>query len=133
MNVSSDLWSARFEPGASSHTVIDLQAERQLTGIMNFTNPGAISHNEILQLYRQYIDRNLTWQNFSVEEQAKVIIAPRSNNLLDTKRVSPRPSHTFLPWYSGVQSLSSACRLTLSEDNRHTSYELVIILLLICR
>ena len=65
-----------------------MQAERKLTGIMNFTNPGAISHNEILELYKQYIDSNLTWQNFTVEEQAKVIVAPRSNNLLDTKRVS---------------------------------------------
>jgi hypothetical protein len=24
-----------------------LQAKRKLTGIMNFTNPGAISHNEV--------------------------------------------------------------------------------------
>lgn len=64
-----------------------LQAERKLTGIMNFTNPGAISHNEILELYKVYIDNNLTWQNFTVEEQAKVIKAPRSNNLLNTTRV----------------------------------------------
>ena len=55
---------------------------------MNFTNPGAISHNEILELYKQYIDPGLTWHNFTVEEQAKVIKAPRSNNLLDTKRAS---------------------------------------------
>lgn len=56
---------------------------------MNFTNPGAISHNEILELYKKYIDPDLTWQNFTVEEQAKVIKAPRSNNLLDTSRVRP--------------------------------------------
>jgi 3,5-epimerase/4-reductase len=61
-------------------------AERKLTGIMNFTNPGAISHNEILELYKQYIDPEFTWKNFTVEEQAKVIVAPRSNNLLDTTR-----------------------------------------------
>jgi len=65
-----------------------VQAERNLTGIINFTNPGAISHNEMLELYKEYIDPNLTYHNFSVEEQAKVIVAPRSNNLLDTKRVS---------------------------------------------
>lgn len=62
-------------------------AKRKLTGIMNFTNPGAISHNEILQLYKDYIDPDFTWSNFTVEEQAKVIVAPRSNNLLDTKRI----------------------------------------------
>lgn len=54
---------------------------------MNYTNPGAISHNEILQLYKDYIDPDFTWSNFNIEEQAKVIVAPRSNNLLDTKRV----------------------------------------------
>lgn len=55
---------------------------------MNYTNPGAVSHNEILQMYKDFIDPDFTWSNFSVEEQAKVIVAARSNNLLDTKRVS---------------------------------------------
>lgn len=54
---------------------------------MNYTNPGAISHNEILQLYKDYVDPDFSWSNFTVEEQAKVIVAPRSNNLLDTKRI----------------------------------------------
>ena len=62
-------------------------AERELTGIMNFTNPGAISHNEILELYKEYIDEEFSWTNFSVEEQAHVIVAPRSNNLLETGRI----------------------------------------------
>ena len=64
-----------------------MQARRKLTGIMNYTNPGAISHNEVLELYKQYIDPEFKWSNFTVEEQAKVIVAPRSNNLLDTTRV----------------------------------------------
>ena len=54
---------------------------------MNYTNPGAVSHNEVLQMYKDYIDPEFSWSNFTVEEQAKVIVAPRSNNLLDTKRV----------------------------------------------
>lgn len=62
-------------------------AKRKLTGVMNYTNPGAISHNEIMELYRQYVDPEFTWSNFTVEEQAKVIVAPRSNNLLDTARI----------------------------------------------
>jgi hypothetical protein len=66
------------------------QARRGLTGIMNYTNPGAISHNEILELYKQYVDPEITWANFSLAEQAKVIVAPRSNNLLDTGRVRAR-------------------------------------------
>ncbi len=62
-------------------------AKRGLTGILNFTNPGAISHNEILQLYKEYVDEEFTWKNFSVEEQAAVIVAPRSNNMLETTRI----------------------------------------------
>ncbi len=42
---------------------------------------------QILELYKQYIDPDFTWSNFTLEEQAKVIVAPRSNNLLDTQRV----------------------------------------------
>jgi len=57
---------------------------------MNYTNPGAISHNEILELYKQYVDPEITWANFSLAEQAKVIVAPRSNNLLDTGRARAR-------------------------------------------
>lgn len=72
-------------------------SRRGLTGIMNFTNPGAVSHNEILELYKQYVDADFTWQNFTVEEQAKVIKAPRSNNLLDTARVRPGPWSPSVP------------------------------------
>jgi 3,5-epimerase/4-reductase len=62
-------------------------AKRNLTGVLNFTNPGAISHNEILQLYKEYVDEEFVWRNFSVDEQAVVIVAPRSNNKLETKRI----------------------------------------------
>jgi len=56
-------------------------------GVYNFTNPGAISHNEILALYKKYIDPAFTWQNFSLEEQAKILKAGRSNNELDVTKL----------------------------------------------
>ncbi|PKA57246.1 putative rhamnose biosynthetic enzyme 1 [Apostasia shenzhenica] len=62
-------------------------AKRNCRGTWNFTNPGAISHNEILEMYKRYIDPSFTWVNFSLEEQAKVIIAPRSNNELDASKL----------------------------------------------
>lgn len=62
-------------------------AERKLTGNYNFVNPGAISHNEILDLYKEYIDPKFRYVNFSLEEQAKVIKAGRSNNELDTTKL----------------------------------------------
>ena len=60
---------------------------RKLTGIYNFTNPGVISHNDLLDLYRDYLDPNICYTNFSVEEQAKVIRAGRSNNELDSSKL----------------------------------------------
>lgn len=62
-------------------------AKAGLTGVYNFTNPGVISHNEVLDLYTKYIDPTYTYKNFTVEEQAKVIKAPRSNNELDTTKL----------------------------------------------
>ncbi|PKA53094.1 putative rhamnose biosynthetic enzyme 1 [Apostasia shenzhenica] len=62
-------------------------AKKNLTGIWNFTNPGVVSHNEILEMYREYIDPKFSWKNFTLEEQAKVIVAPRSNNELDTTKL----------------------------------------------
>jgi UDP-glucose 4,6-dehydratase len=63
-------------------------AKRNLRGIWNFTNPGVVSHNEIMEMYKQYINPDLTWVNFSLEEQAKVIVAARSNNELDASKLS---------------------------------------------
>jgi 3,5-epimerase/4-reductase len=62
-------------------------ARKGLTGVYNFTNPGVISHNECLDLYKKYIDPTYTYKNFTVEEQAKVIKAGRSNNELDTTKL----------------------------------------------
>ncbi|KAG9456046.1 hypothetical protein H6P81_000554 [Aristolochia fimbriata] len=62
-------------------------AKRDCRGIWNFTNPGVVSHNEILEMYKQYIDPNFTWSNFNLEEQAKVIVAPRSNNEMDASKM----------------------------------------------
>lgn len=62
-------------------------SKRGLTGIMNYTNPGAISHNEILSMYKEHIDPEFTWENFNLEEQAKVLKAPRSNNLMASDRI----------------------------------------------
>ncbi|TMW95371.1 hypothetical protein EJD97_008992 [Solanum chilense] len=62
-------------------------AKRNCRGIWNFTNPGVVSHNEILEMYRDYIDPKFKWQNFDLQEQAKVIVAPRSNNELDMTKL----------------------------------------------
>ena len=63
--------------------IIDMM-KTGITGTINFTNPGLISHNEILEMYREIVDPEFTWQNFSQEEQRKILAADRSNNCLDT-------------------------------------------------
>ncbi|XP_047972448.1 trifunctional UDP-glucose 4,6-dehydratase/UDP-4-keto-6-deoxy-D-glucose 3,5-epimerase/UDP-4-keto-L-rhamnose-reductase RHM1-like [Salvia hispanica] len=62
-------------------------AKRNLRGIWNFTNPGVVSHNEVLEMYKQYIDPDFKYANFTLEEQAKVIVAARSNNEMDASKL----------------------------------------------
>jgi dTDP-glucose 4,6-dehydratase len=62
---------------------LELMRSRHI-GTLNFTNPGVISHNEILALYKQYADPAFEWRNFSLAEQDAVLASKRSNNCLDT-------------------------------------------------
>ncbi|EKF33998.1 hypothetical protein MOQ_002402 [Trypanosoma cruzi marinkellei] len=59
----------------------------KVTGTINLTNPGAISHNEVLELYKRHVDADYTYENFSIEEQNRILLSKRSNNLLDTSRL----------------------------------------------
>ncbi|ROT39971.1 NRS/ER [Sodiomyces alkalinus F11] len=67
-----------------------LLAEHNETGIYNFTNPGAISHNEVLTLFKNILQPDFTWKNFTLEEQANVIKAGRSNCELDTTKLTKK-------------------------------------------
>ncbi|UKZ75332.1 hypothetical protein TrVFT333_003013 [Trichoderma virens FT-333] len=62
-------------------------AEHGETGVYNFTNPGAISHNEVLTLFKEIVRPEFSWKNFTLDEQAKVIKAGRSNCTLDTTKL----------------------------------------------
>jgi hypothetical protein len=66
--------------------VLDM-ANKKLTGTINLTNPGLITHNEILEMYREIIDNDFKWENFTIEEQTEILDAGRSNNYLDTTRL----------------------------------------------
>ena len=56
-------------------------------GTYNFTNPGVITHNEILEMYKEIVDSSFTWENFSIEEQNTILASKRSNNYLDTRKL----------------------------------------------
>jgi len=57
------------------------------TGTMNMTNPGTISHNEIMELYKQYVDPKVTWENFSVSAQNEILACERSNCEMDSSKL----------------------------------------------
>jgi hypothetical protein len=125
-------------PSASVSVLADLlphsidMALRRRTGIYNFTNPGAVTHPQLLQLYKDIVDASVTWQArfgvmammiavamqlwrqqlsrcpcrppplqvnppplqvFSLEQQALVITAPRSNTELDCSKLLAEYPH----------------------------------------
>lgn len=58
---------------------------RRHRGTVNLVNPGCITHNEILGMYRDIVDPTFTWKNFTLEEQNEVLASKRSNNVLSTR------------------------------------------------
>jgi dTDP-4-dehydrorhamnose reductase len=63
--------------------MLDLISKKHV-GTVNLVNPGLISHNEILSMYKDIVDKTFTWENFDILEQDKILAAKRSNNYLDT-------------------------------------------------
>lgn len=66
--------------------MIDMSMKKE-TGTINLTNPGMISHNEILEMVKEIVDPEFTWKNFSIEEQSKILLSERSNNMLCTDKL----------------------------------------------
>lgn len=58
-----------------------------ITGNYNFVNPGTASHNEVLDLYKKYINPHFTYENFTIEEQDKILKARRANAELNTEKL----------------------------------------------
>lgn len=74
---------------------------KQKTGTINLVNPGVISHNEILDMYREIVDPDFKYENFTLEEQGKILKSDRSNNKLDTAALEKE--YFILPIYESVQ------------------------------
>lgn len=90
-------------------------SKRNLTGIYNFTNPGVVSHNECMDLYKKYIDPNSTYVNFTEEEQSTVIKAGRSNNELDTTKLEKEfPNIPRMP--GAMEQLFVRMKANLEKD-----------------
>ena len=66
--------------------MIDM-CDKKITGSVNLTNPGLISHNDILEMYREIVDEDFKWDNFNIDEQREILAGERSNNFLDTRKL----------------------------------------------
>ena len=60
---------------------------RKCKGCFNFVNPGTLSHNQLLDLYIEYVDPTYSYQNFTIEEQNRILLSKRSNNELDCSKL----------------------------------------------
>uniref|UniRef100_A0A6C0KI61 NAD-dependent epimerase/dehydratase domain-containing protein n=1 Tax=viral metagenome TaxID=1070528 RepID=A0A6C0KI61_9ZZZZ len=97
---------------ANSMTVLDellpVMADMIITGrtgTIQLTNPGTISHEEILEMYREIVDPEKTWTTMTYEEQSRLLKSKRSNNYLDTSLLRE--------WYPDVSDIKTAIRRTL--------------------
>ena len=91
--------------------VIDMMKQK-ITGTINLTNPGTISHNEILQMYKEIVDPTFTWNNFSLAEQRAILAADRSNNYLDTTKLE-----TLYPNISPIREGIRKCLIAYAISN----------------
>jgi dTDP-glucose 4,6-dehydratase len=97
-----------------------------ITGTVNLTNPGVISHNEILEMYQKHIDPGFTWKNFSIEEQRTVIMCDRSNNCLDTsvlEKFAPEVRHIKDAVEDTIQRYKNTITVSKSEESGSKHYK----------
>ena len=79
--------------------VCDMIKQRRI-GTINLVNPGHIEHNEILDLYKLYVNPTITWENMTLDKQNTLLLSRRSNNVLDTTLLTE--------WYPNVPHIKDA-------------------------
>lgn len=92
--------------------------KKALTGTVNLTNPGTISHNTILGLYKDIVDPTFTWKNFTVEEQNEILKSKRSNNQLDTSLLQ-----LIFPEVPNINEAVKRCLQTMAAGIRRASID----------
>jgi dTDP-4-dehydrorhamnose reductase len=68
-------------------TATEILIEKNKSGIYNVTNPGPMSHSEILNLYKEYVDSNFEYETISLEELHSFTKAKRANCILNTEKL----------------------------------------------
>ncbi|KAI1372095.1 NAD(P)-binding protein, partial [Hypoxylon crocopeplum] len=64
-----------------------LLSENAETGIYNLISPEPFTNNEIMELVKKHIRPTLTWENFELEDQNKVLKAPRCNPIYNPAKL----------------------------------------------
>jgi hypothetical protein len=82
--------------------------EDRRVGTFNLVNPGAISHVQVLELYKRYVQPAHEIRTFSVEEMEKQVVSQRSNNVLDTALVEQEYRYYFnRPMPSAAEAIAA--------------------------
>jgi dTDP-4-dehydrorhamnose reductase len=86
--------------------------KNKTVGTVNLTNPGLITHNEILTMYKEIVEPEFTWENFTIDEQNVILLSKRSNNFLDTTKLETL--------YPNVMNIKDSVRVMLykMKDNK---------------
>lgn len=82
-------------------------------GTLNFVNPGVISHNEMLKMYRQFVNPEFEWTNFTVDEQNEILSSKRSNNYLDTAKLE-----SIFPNVRTIQDAVQECMVSYNSPGQ---------------
>ena len=82
-------------------TAAELIARRR-TGVYNCTNPGSITHKELLDMYVEIVDPKHTYEVISLEELGKITKAGRSSCVLNTDKLAAEGIH-LLPIKQAVR------------------------------
>ncbi len=85
--------------------------EKKAIGVFNVTNPGVITHQEILDIYKELVDPNYNYTLFSVEEMEKITKAKRSNCGLSVQKLESQGIH--------LRPVAEAVRASLVEYRKH--------------
>jgi len=97
--------------------IVDL-IKTSKTGTLNLVNPEVISHNEILEMYKEIIDPSFQWSNFTIEEQNKILKSKRSNNNLNTDKLK-----TLYPSILPIKESVRKCLLNMKHKREQEKTE----------
>ncbi len=67
--------------------LVPIMLKRKLVGIYNFVNPGTISHHQVIELFKKYINPDHVYEGFSLEEHDQIMKVPRSHCHLSAQKL----------------------------------------------